>query len=126
MATPGGRIAPTKIIGWLTQEAALPCYVGLVTADPFGTSDPLSVEILGDAYRRPQFGYELVGTILRNSLPLHWAGIPALTRVAGIAGFGSLYGSDLSWYTPFPDPMDFPAGGNLDFPAREVFIGIDT
>jgi hypothetical protein len=133
MATPGGRIAPSITASWLHSEAPIvpldqiPCWGALVSEDPFATSDPLSTEILGAAYRRVVFLYEFADTVLRNASALHWAGIAPLSRVVGIAGFSTPFAGGLLWYTPLPgDPVDYPAGGNLDFPARELYIGIDS
>lgn len=138
MATPRGRIAPSITVSWLHSDVPIkpldqiPCWAALVSEDPFATSDPLATEILGAAYRRATFVYELVGTVLRNSSPLHWSGIAPLSRVVGVAGFSTAFAGGLLWYTPLADasgmatPMDYPAGGNLDFPARELYIGIDS
>lgn len=132
MATPGGRIAPAILQGWLASLtpvpslAMTPTWAALVTSDPFESSDPLTTEILGDAYRRPPFIYELVGTALRNQNELDFAGIAALSRVVGVAGFDGVYNGALLWYTPLPgDPLEFSAGGSLTFPARELYVSID-
>lgn len=126
MASPGGRISPDIVSSWLDQLAARPCWAGLMTGDPFLTSDPLTVEVIGAAYRRPQFLYERVDTVLRNAAALNWRGIAAFTRVSGVAGFDKAFNGALLWYTPLPEALDYPTGGNLDFPIRELYIGIDS
>jgi hypothetical protein len=124
-----GRIAPDITAAWLTSSMggiAEPQWAGLVSDDPFETSNPLSVEILGDAYRRPSCPRELVGTVLRNSTVLHWAFGP-MTRIVGVAGFDAAFNGRVRWFIPFDgDPLNFPSGGSYDLPARSLFIGIDT
>jgi hypothetical protein len=125
-----GRFAPWITQAWLVGPQIpplkdIPQWAALVSSDPYLVSDPLAVEVLGDAYRRPQFTPQVVDQILRNAAALSWT-VGPMTRIAGIAGFDAAFNGRLMWYTPLPDALDYPAGGSVSFPAREIYLGVDS
>lgn len=121
-----GRMAPDDVAELLTHwYARTPLYAALMFGDPFLISDPLSVEVLGDAYRRPLLVMDLVDTVLRNTTSLLWT-VQPMTRVSGIAGFDAAFNGRPRFYTPLPTPLDYPTGGSVSFPAREIYVGIDA
>lgn len=123
---PYGRIAPDDVTELLNHwYARSKLYAALMFGDPFLVSDPLSVEVLGDAYRRPLLVLQTVDQVLRNPAALTWA-VQPMTRVSGIAGFDAAFNGRPRFYTPLPKPLDYPTGGNVVFPARELYVGIDA
>lgn len=100
-------------------------WIGIVSGDPFLVSDPLTVEVLGDAYRRATLHMTRVDTILRNSEAISWAVAP-MTRVSGYAGWDGPFNGKPRFYTPLPEPVDYPIGGTHLLPARELGISLDS
>jgi hypothetical protein len=127
MALGGGWLDSEDLIEFLSGWAAKPRFAGLVSTDPALVSDPLTVEVLGDAYRRVlNVGFTLSSLLLRNSIQWQWFGLAAGTRVSGFAIWDSAFNGRVKAYAPLDAPIDFPAGGNYSVPAGEVFIGIDS
>jgi len=127
---PAGRIAPWVTQAWLHGPQLppldkIPTWAALVSSDPFLLSDPLAVEVLGDAYRRPSFPMQWVDQVIRNASALGWT-VGPMSRIGGIAGFDAPFNGRILWYTPLPDALDYPVGGSVSFPAREIYLGVDS
>lgn len=126
-----GRFADRITQAWLGGPQLPPMinmehWGALMVNDPFTTSDPLSVELLGAAYRRPQIIFEQVSQVLRNTNFFSWMGIPPQSRITGVAGFDAPYNGNFSWYFPLDEPLDFPAGGRWDIATHDLYLGIDS
>lgn len=122
-----GRIAPEDSDALLQYFASYrgPIYAGLVFDDPFIVNDPLSVEVLGSAYRRTLLQIELVDHVLRNLYALSWS-VGNLTSVAGVAGWDASFNGSPRFYTPYAAPIDYPTGGIHQHPALDLYIGLDS
>lgn len=122
-----GRIATWKLSEWITELATTPMWLGLCSLDPYSVDDPLTAEIGGAVYRRPQARWESASpTLLRNAEPLRWAGLVPGTRVVTLAAWTAAYNGKLVVTMPLAEPRDFPAGGALTLSAGEVYIGLDV
>ena len=129
MAT--GRFADRVTQAWLYGPQLPPMidmqhWGALMINDPFTTSDPLSVELPGPGYRRPQIFFEGVDQLLRNTNPVAWLGIPAQSRIVGVAGFDAPFNGQFSWYFPLDEPLDFPTGGSWSIDIHDLYLGIDS
>ena len=123
---PYGRLAPDDVTDMLVYwNKKMPRWCGLMIGDPFLVSDPLSMEIIGGAYRRPPFALSITDNILRNLQAWSWA-VPPMTRVAGYASFDAAHNGKVCSYTPLPDPVDYPVGGTHTLAALSLYIGIDS
>jgi hypothetical protein len=121
-----GRFAPAVTQGWLAEMLAKQHYGALMVGDPFITSDPLAVELLGASYRRPKIIFEQVGQLLRNTNSFNWLGIPPQSRIVGAAGFDAPYNGSIIWYFPLDTPLDFAIGGSWAIAAQDLYLGIDS
>jgi hypothetical protein len=122
---PNGQVAHSITSGWLDLLKARKHYMGLLIGDPRTTSDPLSLEVLGNAYRRPLITFERRDQVLRNVQPLNWT-VGPMTRVAGVASFDAAFNGNWQFWLPLEDPLDYPAGGALTYAKGDLFVGIDT
>lgn len=123
---PYGRLAPDDVTELLDHwNARTPRWAALMFGDPFAVNDPLSVEVLGDAYRRPPFVLSRVDKVLRNAAPLQWTVAPG-SSLHGVASFDAPFNGNPCHYTPLPAPQDYPVGGTFILPAYELAIGLDS
>lgn len=123
---PYGRLAPDDVTDMLDYwNKRMRRWVGLVFGDPFLVNDPLSVEVLGDAYRRAPFIMTRVDKVLRNAGPFQWSVAPG-SSLHGVASWDAAFNGHPCHYTPFNAPIDYPAGGTFILPAYELAIGLDS
>jgi hypothetical protein len=129
MAT--GRFADRITQAWLYGPQLPPViemehWGALMTNDPFTTSDPLSVELPGPGYRRPQLFFEGVSQVLRNTNVAQWLAIAPQSRIVGVAGFDEPFNGDIIWYCPLDEPLDFATGGSWQIDIHDLYLGIDS
>ena len=122
----GGWFDPDDITAFLDSWARLPRFAGLCSSDPKLASDPLTVEVLGDAYRRTPAAWLRSGMLLRNSTPWQFMGLLPGTRVHGIAIWDASFNGKVKAYIPLDEPVDLPTGGNFTAAAGDYFIGFDS
>lgn len=120
-----GRIDPADAAAMMAYYASYrgPIYAGLCFDDPYTVSDPLSVEVLGAAYRRMLLVLTQSDAALQNANMLQWALAP-LSRVSGIAGWDAPFNGRPRFYTPLPEVVPFPAGGIYQHPALDLALAL--
>jgi len=109
----------------LDAWAKAPRYVGLCSSDPKLASDPLTTEVLGDAYRRVPAALIRSNLLLRNGSAWVWLGLLPGTRIHGIAIWDAIFNGHVKGYIPLEDPVDLPAGGSFTGAAGDYFLGFD-
>jgi hypothetical protein len=122
-----GRFSTFVTGPWITSLRGLDHYLALVSADPYGVSDPLTVEVLGDLYSReePVWARPSPGVLMLDET-VYWRNLAPGTRVAGVAGFDAPFNGNLLYADLLDVPNDYPTGGNFVLPAGEFFLGVDV
>jgi hypothetical protein len=126
-----GRFSLYVTAGWMdtmwARAQADDIWLALVSADPLAVSDPMTVEVVGEALAREQSDWEhttpTMMTLLNSVL---FTGLPPGAHVAGVAGFDAPFNGHLLFSDLLDSPVDFPSGGSYTLPAGEYVIGIDT
>lgn len=121
-----GKISDFQVTELLAVLRDKPTWLALMRQDPFTTSDPLTVEIIGATYVRDQVEWTLTGRTLRNSQPLNWGSLAAGTQVAAIAGFDAATNGRMLFSAPVSPIQSFPSGGVLTIPAQRYFVALDA
>ena len=122
VGTPGGSSITVP------QLADIPMWFGMCFADPFTVGDPLTVEILGDGYDRPDAVWDSYGdTGLVTLEETAFLSLPVGTLGVAIALFDAdVNGNMLAAANLDPgDYIDLPDGGAWIMPAGEFFLGFD-
>jgi hypothetical protein len=122
-----GRFSTFVISPWVDQLAGMVHWLALVNADPYGVSDPLTVEVLGDLYDRIAPTWERSApNVLMLADTVYWRNLTPGTRVAGVAGFDAPFNGHMLYADLLDAPIDYPTGGNFILPQGEYFLGVDV
>lgn len=98
----------------------------LFTADPLVAADPLTVELQGGTYGRPDAVWSQFNpTGLVNRDDISFQGIPAGAIVTSVGVFDAVVNGHLIGADNFDSPLSFPTGGSWELPAGEFFLGFD-
>lgn len=123
---PYGRFGVEIVRGWMDGIEAKTKYLTLVSADPGGSTDPLTVEIVGGTLARQTSIWLRTGpTALTLEVPVLFPGIPPGGHVAGVAGFDAAFNGTMLFYDLFDVAIDYPSGGTFLLPGGEYVLGVD-
>jgi hypothetical protein len=122
-----GRISPYVITSWMNDLAARTKYLALMSADPYGVSDPLTVEVLGGVYVReaPVFVRTSYNLLTLDEVVV-WHALAPGTRVAAVACFDAAFNGNMLAADVLDVHIDYPSGGTYVLPADEFYLGIDV
>lgn len=98
-------------------------WLTLVSDDPEGAVDPLTVEIIGGTLTRHESLWSRTPLLLTIDSAVVFSGIPVGAHVAGIACFNADFNGDLLASDLFDTPVDYPSGGTWVLPAGEFAMG---
>lgn len=121
-----GGFSSWQVSQWIDALLAQDLWVGAVSADPRGLSDPFSVEILGDSYERQQPAL-LNGngnSIVVNDT-LTFLGIAPETPIAGVILTNNDTNGNFIACALLDDPITLTVGGAWVVDADEIVFGID-
>ena len=121
-----GSLSSWLLAQWVDDLEASDLWLTLVSDDPEGVSDPLTVEIIGSTLTRHQTTWSRTPLLLTTSRSVVFSGIPVGAHVAGLAVFNADFNGDLLASDLFPEPVDYPAGGTWVLPIGEFAIGFSA
>ena len=119
-----GRFSAYKVTTWMDTVVSDPKWMTLVSADPLGVSDPLTVELtttrIQGAWSRTS------NNSLTLTSALTWTGLLSGAHIAGVAGFDGQVNGNLLFSDLLQAPIDLPEGGSFTLPAGQYVLGIDV
>ena len=118
-----GSLSSWLLAQWVDDLEATDLWLTLVSDDPEGVSDPLTVEIIGGTLTRHQTTWSRTPLLLTTAGSVVFSGIPVGAHVAGIACFNADFNGDLLASDLFPEPVDYPSGGTWVLPTGEFAMG---
>src|SRR4051812_23112374 len=124
---PSGGFSTGWLHARLVELAAGELWLGAVTDDPRGLSDPFSVEVIGGSYEREDFTPLVSGTALIVHSTVTFLGIPGSTHLAGvILTDNDVGGTFLACaLMSLSDQFTMSAGGAWVIDADDLVFGID-
>lgn len=124
---PDGRVSPYLVTSWMDDLEARVHYLALMSADPYGVSDPLTVEVLGALYARKAPAYVRTAyNLLVLDTAVVWNNLAPGTQVAAVAGFNAAFNGNMLYADVLDVPINYPVGGTYVLPAGEYYVGIDV
>ena len=122
-----GRFSSEVIADWVDDLMARDHFLALFAADPYGVSDPLTVEIISEVYARQAPVYVRTAfNLLTLDEVVVWHSLAPGTSVVAIGGFDNEENGTLLYADVLDTPKNFPTGGTYVLPADEWVVGIDV
>lgn len=122
-----GAWSTWQIEQWLDGIVAATSHLALMDDDPFGVTDPLTVELSGGGYNRVAitWGRPSAKQLRVNNLAT-FSGLTPGSTVRAIAGFDAATNGNMR-FAVFPDtPATITASGLYVVPANSVYVGLDV
>ena len=121
-----GSISSWRMAQWMDDLEEAEKWLTLVSDDPEGASDPLTVEIIGGSLTRHQATWARTPLLLTTTAAVIFSGIPVGAHVAGLAVFDADFNGNLLASDLFPEPVDYPSGGTWVLPSGEFAFGFNV
>jgi hypothetical protein len=124
-----GRFSDYQVAKWLDEIRLGPCYMGLLSSDPYVSPNPSLLEVTGTTYGRATPTLSRSGRVLTVTSLMYWEGINAGSTVAYIGAFDALINGNFLFASAIPltgGVLSFPAGGYLEIAANTFHAGLDA
>lgn len=123
-----GAFSTFQIEQWINGLVASDIWLGLMDDDPFGVTDPLTVEISSGGYTRP--GPVTWSRPGPKQARVHsmssWGGLTPGTTVRAVAGFDAATNGNMRFAVFTPTPTVITSSGMFLVAADSLYVGVDV